>query len=249
MTVSAMRRSSKAAGRAAAVAAQLDQLLERVTAPDETAAVLLEPVLGEGGVRQADPVFVEYLRQVCDQHGMLWISDEVQTGAGRTGKWWGYEHFGVEPDVVVFGKGVASGYPLAGVASHRSHFEAIHTNGLGGTYNGNVVATAAANATIEVIQEDDLVQVAQYTGSRLAARLRTMDGVLEVRQYGLMVAAELALPPAQFEQLLQRAQDYGLMLLGTGVGSTLRLLPPLNIQSSDLAVFYSRFEALLAAVR
>lgn len=234
-----------AAGRAAAVAAELDRLLERVTAPDETAAVLLEPVLGEGGVRMADPIFAEHLREVCDRHGMLWISDEVQTGAGRTGAWWGYEHFGVEPDVVVFGKGVASGYPLAGVASHRRHFETIQPNGLGGTYNGNVVATAAANATLEVMREEDLVQAAQYSGSRLAAQLREMEGVREVRQYGLMVAAELALTPDQFDELLIRAQDYGLMLLGTGVGATLRLLPPLNIRRSDLALFRSRFEALL----
>lgn len=224
---------------------QLDELLQRATSPDETAAVLLEPVLGEGGVRQADPRFVRHLRETCSKHGILWVSDEVQTGVGRTGKWWGYEHFGVEPDVVVFGKGVASGFPLAGVAAAQRHFATIQDNGLGGTYNGNVVATEAACATLEVMHREKLVERSRQMGPLLAAALRGCPLVRSVRQYGLMLAAEMDLPPEEFNQLLCDAQHAGLMLLSTGTGTTIRLLPPLIISADEITEFKTRFTSLL----
>ena len=236
------------AGRGGEAAAQLDNALVRLTAPDETAAVLIEPVLGEGGVHRAEPDFMHRLRDVCDRHGILWISDEVQTGAGRTGAWWGYEHFGVEPDVVAFGKGVASGFPLAGVVARQAHFDCVHANGLGGTYNGNAVASAAAHATLEVIHDEDLVERARQRGAQLATRLRTLPLVTDVRHYGLMVAVELDLPPARLPELLARAQHEGLLLLGTGLGATVRLLPPLTISSTEIGYFIRCFRDLLASM-
>lgn len=223
----------------------LDSAFARLTAPDETAAVLLEPVLGEGGVRQADPAFVRHLRNVCDTHGMLWISDEVQTGIGRTGSWWGYQHFGVEPDIITFGKGIASGFPLAGVVARHKHFDTIHPNGLGGTYNGNAVACAAAVATLEVLHRDNLISCARQRGAQLSARLRTLDHVTGVRQHGLMVAVELDLHPSHMPQLLRCAQHEGLLLLGTGLDATVRLLPPLTISVKEIDCFITYFRRLL----
>lgn len=230
---------------------QLKTLFERQSAPAETAAVLLEPVLGEGGVHQAHAEAVAHLREECTRHGILWISDEVQTGMGRTGEWWGYEHFGVEPDAVIFGKGIASGFPLAGVAAAPEHFAAIQPNGLGGTYNGNAVAMAAAAATLEVFHAEDLVQAAAYMGQQLAQQLRDLQHPLicEVRQYGLMLAVELELPRSALPDLLALAPSHGLLLLSTGLGATVRLLPPLTVQESDLAVFVQQFATLLEAAR
>lgn len=235
-------------GESERVAEQLRNMLARITAPDETAAVILEPILGEGGVYPAETEFVQHLRSVCDQHGILWISDEIQTGAGRTGEWWGYQRFGVEPDIVTFGKGIASGFPLAGVASHRKHFETIHDNGLGGTYNGNVVATAAANATMDVFQWEHLMQQAIVQGDKLANKLQRLQHplIIEIRQYGLMVAIDLKLSPDGFSRLMNQAQHYNIMLLSTGIGSTVRLLPPLTINDSEIATFVSKFKRLLA---
>jgi 4-aminobutyrate aminotransferase len=229
---------------------QLETLFERQSAPEETAAVVLEPVLGEGGVQQAHAEAVAHLREECTRHGILWISDEVQTGMGRTGAWWGYEHFGVEPDAVIFGKGIASGFPLAGVAAAPERFAAIQPNGLGGTYNGNAVVMAAAAATFEVFHAEDLVQAAQYTGQKLAQQLRDLQHPLirEVRQYGLMLAVELELPRSALPDVLALAPAHGLLLLGTGLGATVRLLPPLTVQDADLAVFVRQFAALLGAV-
>ena len=228
---------------------QLHTLFERQSAPEETAAVLLEPVLGEGGVQQAHAEAVAHLREECTRHGILWISDEVQTGMGRTGQWWGYQHFGVEPDLLVFGKGIASGYPLAGVSGAARHFADIQTNGLGGTYNGNAVAMAAAVATFEVFYAENLVQAAQVRGSLLAQRLRSLQHPLinQVRQYGLMLAVELNLPRSALPEVLRQAPGHGLLVLGTGLGSTVRLLPPLTLSEADLAVFLQRFQRLLTA--
>ena len=229
---------------------QLRTLFERQTAPDETAAVVLEPVLGEGGVRAAHAEAVQHLRKECTRHGILLISDEVQTGMGRTGAWWGYQHWGgIEPDLLVFGKGIASGFPLAGVAGAARHFQAVQSNGLGGTYNGNAVAMAAAAATFEVFHAEDLVSNAALKGSQLARCLRQLGHPLirDVRQYGLMLAIELNMPRAALPGLLALAPEHGLLLLGTGMDATVRLLPPLVLTPIDMSAFMQRFQNLLMA--
>ena len=170
---------------------------------------------------------------------------------GRTGQWWGFEHFGVSPDVVVFGKGIASGFPMAGIAGHRKHFAHVHPNGLGGTYNGNCVATAAAVATLEVFHREELVARAREMGQHTCTLLREMchPRILGVRQYGLMIAIELELPShRRMEEALAQAPQHGLLLLGTGIGSTVRLLPPLTITTDDIKCFRDKFERWLDAL-
>jgi 4-aminobutyrate aminotransferase-like enzyme len=225
----------------------LETVLTRMSHPEETAAIILEPVLGEGGVYQADVGFVQKLREVCDRHGIMWISDEVQTGMGRTGYWWGYQHFGVEPDIVCFGKGIASGFPLAVIVSSDQNFQKINSNGLGGTYNGNALATAAGVATLEVFHQDNLVSEANRKG-KLYQRLldELQHPVIEsVRQYGLMIAIQLKLSPDGFSWLMSQANSHGLMILSTGISSTIRLLPPLTITTSEIHTSVKMLKKLL----
>lgn len=227
----------------------LRTLFERQCAPEETAAVLLEPVLGEGGVRAAHAEAVQHLRAACDAHGILWISDEVQTGVGRTGAWWGYEHFGsVTPDLVTFGKGLASGFPLAGVAAGAPYFDALQSNGLGGTYNGNAIATAAASATLDVLRDEDLVRAAADMGRQLAQNIRDMchPRVQEVRQYGLMLGIDVDASPTSFAATLAGAADrHSVLLLSSGVRPTFRLLPPLLLTETDMDFFEVKFRDVL----
>lgn len=230
---------------------RLDSLFDRVTDPTETAAFIMEPVLGEGGIRMADPDHVKYLREVCDRHNILWISDEVQTGVGRTGTFWGYEHFGVEPDIITFAKGIASGFPFAGVISKQSHFDTIHPNGLGGTYNGNAVSTAAASATLDVLDEGNYITECQARGEFLTTAINDLyhPRVVEIRAYGLMIAIELDYTREEFSEFMDSLEDYGIMALTTGIGSTVRLLPPLTITDEESTHFVQQFARALSKTR
>lgn len=229
---------------------QLDTLFQRATSPHETAAVIIEPVLGEGGVFKADHNFVHYLKEKCETYNIMLISDEVQTGVGRTGKWWGYQHFNIKPDIVTFGKGIASGFPFAGVVSNKFNFGNIQPNGLGGTYNGNVLATAAANATIDVLNYEKLVKDSNYRGDYIVTKLQSLNHPLikEIRQYGLMIAIELDMDCNSFRKFVYNAQNYNLLILTTGVNSTVRLLPPLNISFEEIDYFTEQFNLLLQDV-
>ncbi|MGH3730828.1 MAG: aspartate aminotransferase family protein, partial [Micromonosporaceae bacterium] len=136
---------------------ELDYLLATQSAPHDTAAFIVEPVLGEGGYVPANPEFMAGLRERADRHGILLIADEVQTGFGRTGKFWGHDHFGVTPDIVITAKGLASGFPLSAIAAPSALMEKAWAGSQGGTYGGNAVACAAALATLDVIQDEGLV--------------------------------------------------------------------------------------------
>lgn len=194
---------------------ELNNLFHRATSPSETAAVILEPILGEGGVYKADTLFVQYLKNVCEKHNIMYISDEVQTGSGRTGMWWGYNHFDIKPDIVTFGKGIASGFPFAGVVSKYSNFKNIQPNGLGGTYNGNVISTAPANSTIDIICDENLVNESNVKGDYIVTKLQSLNHPLikEIRQYGLMIGVELNLDPASFQILMKKAQQYNILIV------------------------------------
>lgn len=219
------------------------QTVRRSCSPDETAAVLMEPVQGEGGVRRMQPEFARFLREWCTQQDVLLISDEVQTGCGRTGKWWAYEHFGITPDMLVFAKGIASGYPLAGVVASGAHFANMHANGLGGTYNGNAVSLAAAVATMEVLR--DVVPDVEAKGARLRAALAAHPAVTAVRQYGLMIAFDLDTTPDEFERKMDALRRHRLIVLRAGIGPTVRILPPLTITSQEVDDAISRLLAWL----
>jgi len=237
---------------------ELRYLLLSQTAPQETAAVLIEPVLGEGGYVVPPPGFLEGVRKICDEHGILLIADEVQSGFGRTGRWFAYEHFGVQPDIMVIAKGVASGLPLAGVIARMDLMERWVPGSEGGTYGGNALACAAAAATIRVLREEGLVENAQDRGVQLMSGLRHLQEqyprIGDVRGLGLMVGVEFTdeqgQPDKSTAKALQNAcLEERLLLLTCGTwDNTIRFIPPLVATSEQINDGLARFERSLARV-
>ena len=187
---------AEAAG--AASLAQVRHLLASQTAPAETAAMIIEPVLGEGGYIAAPGSFLRGLADLCREHGILFVADEVQTGFGRTGKMFAVEHHGVQPDVIVLAKGLGSGFPISAIGASAELMARWPRGSHGGTYGGNPIGCAAALATLDVITEDGFLDNVAARGAQLAAGLTEMaqsdPGIAEVRSLGLMVAAEFRSP-------------------------------------------------------
>lgn len=237
--------------------AELDHLLHTQTAPDETAAILIEPVLGEGGYVVPPPGFLEGLREIADQHGILLIFDEIQSGFGRTSKWFGFEHWGAQPDIVVIAKGLASGLPLSGVLAPLSLMEKWPAGSHGGTYGGNVVACAAAAATIAVIQDEKLLDNAAERGLQLVSGLRALQEefplIGDVRGLGLMVGVEFSKAdgkPAKEAAggVVNACIENNLLLLTCGTyGNTVRFIPPLIASESQINDALGIFRAGLEA--
>ncbi len=236
---------------------QLDYLLHGQTKPDEVAALVIEPVLGEGGYVPAPFAFLRALRELADRHGMLLVLDEVQTGFGRTGKMFALEHAGVVPDILVMAKGLGSGLPISGIAAPRELMRRWVPGSHGGTYGGgSAVALAAAKATIEVLVEEDLPAHAARMGQRLMQGLREIQRrypVLgDVRGLGLMVGTEFTHAdgrPAKDVALAvqQAALDEGLLLLTCGTyGNVIRWIPPLVVQPAEIDRALAIFERALA---
>jgi len=229
--------------------AQIEELFATLVYPDDVAAFLVEPVLGEGGYVVPPDGFLPALRDIADRHGILLIVDEVQSGYGRTGRFFATEWTDTTPDIVVMAKGIASGMPLSGILARGSLLESFAPGAHGGTYGGNAVACAAALATLEVIDDEGLVANAERQGARLLDELRRVVAghscVAEVRGRGLMIALELAEPgtlaprPDLAKGLLHEAFDRHLLLLTCGVWSqVVRIIPPLvtTDEEVDLAV-------------
>ncbi|HWE62393.1 MAG TPA: aminotransferase class III-fold pyridoxal phosphate-dependent enzyme, partial [Chloroflexota bacterium] len=222
----------------------LERQFERVIDPHSVAAILVEPVQGEGGYIPAPPSFLAGLREICDRFGILLIFDEVQTGFGRTGKWWASQHYGVTPDIQVMAKAIASGFPLSAVSSTRAIMDAWLPGAHGSTYGGNPVSCAAACATIDVIREEGMIENAARMGGLLQDRLRTLQAIYpvigEVRGLGLMVAAEFThldgSPNGAAAGALQRhCLEHNLILLTCGpADQTIRFIPPLNVSEAEL---------------
>jgi 4-aminobutyrate aminotransferase len=229
---------------------------ERVIDPHQVAAILIEPVQGEGGYIPADFRFLRELRAICDQYGIMLIFDEVQTGFGRTGKWWGGEHSGVVPDIQVMAKGIASGFPLSAVSSRREIMEQWSVGAHGSTFGGNPVSCAAACATIDVIRDEGLIENAARMGERLRDSLRALQVdqpmIGEVRGLGLMTAAEFVHEDGSpngeaAEAVRAHALEQGLLLLTCGLRDhVVRFIPALNIDQADLD---RGFEIFAGAVR
>jgi 4-aminobutyrate aminotransferase len=223
---------------------ELRFLLMTQTAPEETAAMLIEPILGEGGYVVPPPGFLEGVRALCDEHGILLIVDEIQSGVGRTGRWWGYEHFAVVPDILTLAKGIASGLPLSGVIARHDLTQHWKAGTHGGTFGGNVVACAAGVATVAVIQEEHLLENAQARGVQLMTGLRHLQEeqprLGDVRGLGLMVGAEFRGVDGQpdkaaAKQVVHECLDQGLMLLTCGPwDNTIRLIPPLTVSEAEI---------------
>lgn len=224
---------------------ELDFLLHSQTAPDETAAMIIEPVLGEGGYVVPPAAFLHGLREVCDQHGILLILDEVQSGFGRTGKFLALEHFDVRPDILVLAKGLASGLPMSAVVAPLELMARWRPGSHGGTYGGNALAAAAATATIAVLCEEGLLENAVARGAQLMAGLREMQVVYpflgDVRGLGLMVGLEIGVPGrgpnAELAGRIQRAcLERNLLLLTCGTyGNVIRWVPPLVVTEAQIA--------------
>jgi 4-aminobutyrate aminotransferase len=239
---------------------ELDYVLATVTAPAETAALVVEPVLGEGGYVPANTPFMQGLRERADRHGMLLVVDEVQTGWGRTGRFWGHDHFGVRPDVLITAKGLASGFPLSAIAAPAELMAKAWPGSQGGTYGGNAVACAAAIATLDVIRDEKLVENARVVGAALASGLDKVaadtSSIGDVRGLGLMlgsefVTAERQPDPGTAARAQQQAAARGLLLLTCGpFGNVVRMIPPLVVTEEQvedaLAVWTTAVEAATA---
>ena len=218
----------------------LDHLFKSEIDPARVAAMIIEPVLGEGGFYIAPPEYLQALRRLCDEHGILFIADEIQTGFARTGRMFAIEHAGVEPDMVTLAKSLAGGFPLSAVTGKAKFMDAPNPGGLGGTYAGSPVACAAALAAIEVIEKENLADRANQIGELIRRRLREMAGKMkcigDIRALGAMVSMELvkngnaAEPEADLTKaLVQEAAKRGLVILPCGVrGNVIRFLVPLT---------------------
>ncbi len=238
---------------------QLDLLLHGQSAPDETAAIIIEPVLGEGGYVPVPDGYLQEIRKMCDEHGILLIVDEVQSGFCRTGKFFAYEHAGIEPDIIVMAKGLGSGLPISGIAARADLMGRWMPGTHGGTYGGgSVIAAAGASATIDVLLEERLADRAAEMGAYLMGRLRKMQKqypVLgDIRGRGLMVGVEFSTangePDAKTASaVLQRCLEQKLLLLICGsYKNVIRWIPPLIVTKPQLDAALSIFEGVLAAV-
>ena len=238
---------------------ELRFLLETQTAPAETAALLVEPVLGEGGYVVPPAGFLEGLREICDEHGILLILDEIQSGFGRTGRWFGHEHFEVEPDIMIVAKGLASGLPLSGVIAGMNLMEKWAPGSHGGTFGGNAVACAAAVATIRAIREEGMLDNARTRGQQLMAGLGHLreehERIGDVRGLGLMVGVEFTAPDgapdkATAKEVVHACLDERLLLLTCGPwDNTVRLIPPLVVKADQIAEALEIFGKALARAK
>lgn len=238
----------------------MEQLFKCDIEPSRVAAIVFEPVQGEGGFNVIQPAAVKWLRELCDQHGILLVADEVQTGFARTGKMFAMEHFGVSPDLMTMAKSMAGGTTLSAVSGKTAIMDGPAPGGLGGTYAGNPLAIAASHAVLDVMAEEQLPARAQKLGDQLIGHLIAQRAVYpkrmgDVRGLGAMVACEFVhpttgAPDADTTKLVQMAAlKRGLLLLTCGVyGNVIRFLFPLTIEDSVFAEGLAAFDAALAEV-
>jgi 4-aminobutyrate aminotransferase/(S)-3-amino-2-methylpropionate transaminase len=238
----------------------LDLVLRADVEPSHVAAIIIEPVQGEGGFNVAPPELLAALRRICDAHGILLIADEIQSGFGRAGRMFAIERCGVEPDLVTLAKSLAGGFPLSAVLGRGAVMDAVEPGGLGGTYGGSPIGCAAALAVLDVIDEEKLLERAEVIGERLRKRLAALaEGTAavpigNVRGLGAMIGFDVLKSRggepdgAVAKRVTQRALEAGLILLYCGLqGETLRILVPLTISDATLDEGLSRLEQALRA--
>jgi 4-aminobutyrate aminotransferase/(S)-3-amino-2-methylpropionate transaminase len=247
---------------AAEALAALERALVTTVAAETVAAIVLEPVQGEGGFVVAPPAFVEGVRRICDDNGIVLVADEVQTGFGRTGRMWGIDHYDVEPDLITIAKSIAAGLPLSGVLGKAEIMDAPGDSAVGGTYVGNPVAQAAALAVLDVFEEEGLNDRAAAIGETIRSRMHAWqerwDAIGDVRGLGAMLAIELvhdrgtkSPAPDVASAVVEAAAERGLLLLKSGIYSNcIRVLVPLVISDAELdealGVWEQALEATLA---
>ena len=238
---------------------ELELLLMTQLAPQETAAIFIEPIIGEGGYLVPPKTFMKGLRELTQKHGILLVADEVQSGFGRTGKWFGYQHFEIEPDIMTVAKGIASGMPISGVISRLELMSKWIPGSHGGTYGGNAVAAAAAVATIRTIKEEKIIENVVARGAQLKAGLAHLQEkypqIADVRGLGLMVGTEFrdahGKPDKKTTKAVQaECLSRQMMLLTAGPwDNTIRWIPPLVVTESQMNEALNIFESALAAVK
>ena len=238
----------------------LQMTLKTDSPPNNTAAIVIEPILGEGGFYAASPEFLRAIREICDEHGILMIVDEVQSGFGRTGKLFAIEHSGVEPDLITMAKSMADGMPISAVVGTDKHMDASGPNSLGGTYTGSPTACAAALAVLEVFEQEDVLGQSRKLGEHLRARFeqwqQRFPHVDNVRNLGAMAAIELVTDKDSQEPradhaaaVMAYAKDHGLILLSCGMyGNSIRFLMPVTIEKEVLEEGLQIVEDALAAL-
>jgi len=249
---------------------QLDLLLSQQVHPKEVAAILVEPVLGEGGYVPASHSYLRSLRETCNKHGILLIMDEVQTGFGRTGKYFASEYSGVYPDIMVIAKGLANGFPLSGIVSRTEITEKLKPGIMGGTYAGNAVACAAAIACVDVMKEEKVLENVHQRSEELIVSLNKLRSradigpyILDVRGLGLMIGVEFASPSSVSthdpntlpgapknlaSRVVKRCLEKGMLILTTSVYEVVRFIPPLNISAEEMATGVEIFTQALEEV-
>ena len=231
----------------------LKETLERVVSPEEVAAIIIEPVLGEGGYLPAPHAFILALRELCTRHGILLIFDEVQSGMGRTGRWFAAEHYGVVPDIITVAKGIASGFPLSAVVSTPELMRRWPEGAHGTTFGGNPVSCAASIATIDVIREEGLLKKSAVIGTAVLDRLRELADehplVGSVRGFGYMIGIEFVLETGEpngeaCRKVLNYCLKKGLILIGCGLDrNVIRFIPPLIATEDDVNLALDIMEA------
>jgi len=245
---------------AAAALAALERMLHTHVPADHVAAIVFEPEQGEGGFIPAPPAFIEGLRRLSDEHGIVLVADEVQTGFGRTGRMFAMEHFDVEPDLLIVAKSIAGGLPLSGVVGRAEIMDHSHPGAIGGTFIGNPVALAAALAVLDVFEEDDLVARGVTIGNTIRTRMLEWQSrwpqIGDVRGLGAMLAIELVVDtdtkepaPELVNAVIDAALQRGVILLKAGVyGNCIRVLCPLSISAGELEEGLAAWEDALASV-
>jgi 4-aminobutyrate aminotransferase len=234
-----------------------DQLFKTILAPEEVAAIFVEPIQGEGGYVVAPTIFMQELRRICDKHGILLVVDEVQSGIGRTGKWFAVEHTGVHPDIVCMAKGIASGMPL-GITMSKAEIMDWAPGSHASTFGGNPVCIAAALATLDVIENERLLKNSQEVGDHMMQRMADWPKkhkiVGDVRGRGLMIGVEIVKDQKTLEdgnierdRIVQQAFEHGVLFLGCGP-STIRIAPPLIVTRDEADVAVDVLQEAIASV-
>lgn len=222
----------------------LERILKYQISPEEVACAVIEPVLGEGGYIAPPADFMQRLRELCTRHNILLVADEVQSGFGRTGKWFAIEHYGIKPDIMAIAKGIASGFPLSAVASTKEIMSKWEPGAHGTTFGGNPVACAAASATIDRIQNGRLLENAASVGAHAIHRLHSMKqrhkGIGDVRGLGFMIGVEFvkedgSADKAGLEDIMKRCMDKGLIIIECGLDKNVaRIMPPLTTTKEEM---------------
>jgi len=232
-------------------------LFKTILPPEEVAAIFIEPIQGEGGYVVAPTVFMQELRRICDRHGILLVVDEVQSGVGRTGRWWAVEHTGVQPDIVCMAKGIASGMPL-GITMSKAEIMDWVPGSHASTFGGNPVCIAAALATLDVIERENLLKNSEEVGNHMMKRMadwpKKYEIVGDVRGRGLMIGVEIIKDKKTREfghderdRIVELAFERGILFLGCGP-STIRIAPPLIVTKEEADVAIDALEESISVV-